>query len=192
MELTKKYIDFMLENVIGSNIRVQLPNPQEDGKLFWTELGPTVYINVELEVIEKYTRSVKFNLKFDRYEVVKIIFIPIESSPMSIKEKLHNTIENLVSKTFIDDGRQEDMRQMYEEKRKTMFSGLEKMVGKMKEIDEYGVAYKNYCKSFENQSILDKYSFDTDPMTMEMFIAKIKTNDEFAKRWGNASNKIVE
>jgi len=47
-----------------------------------------------------------------------------------------------------------------------------------------GDAYKNYCKSFENQSILDKYSFDTDPITMEMFIEKIKTNDEFAKKWG--------
>ena len=135
MDIREKYIDFMLENVIGSNIRVQLPNPQEDGKLFWTKLGPTVYMNVELEVIEKYTRSVKFNLKFDRYEVEKIIFIPIESSPMSIKEKLHNTIENLVSKTFIGDGRQEDMRQMYDERRKTMFSRLEKMVGKIKEID---------------------------------------------------------
>jgi hypothetical protein len=192
MELTKKYIDFMLENVIGSNIRVQLPNPQEDGKLFWTKLGPTVYINVELEVIEKYTRSVKFNLKFDRYEVEKIIFIPIESSPMSIKEKLHNTIENLVSKTFIDDGRQEDMRQMYEEKRKTMFSGLEKMVGKMKEIDEYGVAYKNYCMSYK-----DGHEFYEDETvkrsyTQEEFINKIKTDDEFAKRWGNTSNKIVE
>jgi hypothetical protein len=54
---------------------------------------------------------------------------------MSIKEKLHNTIENLVSETFISDGRQEEMRQMYEEKRKTMFSKLEKMVGKIKEID---------------------------------------------------------
>jgi hypothetical protein len=136
MELTKKYIDFMLENVIGSSIRVQLPHPQEDGKLFWTKLGPTVYMNVELEVIEKYTRSVIFRLKFDKYEIEKIIFIPIESSPMSIKEKLHNTIENLVSKTFIGDGRQEDMRQMYEDKRKTMFSGLEKMVGKIKDSDK--------------------------------------------------------
>jgi hypothetical protein len=136
MDIREKYIDFMLENVIGSNIRVQLPNPQEDGKLYWTKLGPTVYINVELEVIEKYTRSVKFNLKFDRYEVEKIIFIPIESSPVRIEEKLHNTIENLVSKVFIGDGREEDMRQMYEEKRKTMFSELEKMVGKIKEIED--------------------------------------------------------
>jgi hypothetical protein len=136
MGIREKYIDFMLENVIGSNIRVQLPNPQEDGKLYWTKLGPTVYINVELEVIEKYTRSVKFNLKFDRYEVEKIIFIPIESSPVRIEEKLHSTIENLVSKVFIGDGREEDMRQMYEEKRKTMFSELEKMVGKIKEIED--------------------------------------------------------
>jgi hypothetical protein len=136
MNITEKYIDFMLENVIGSNIRVQLPNPQEDGKLFWTKLGPTVYVNVDLEVIEKYTRSVLFKLKFDKYEVKKIIFIPIESSPMSIKGKLHNTIENLVSKSFIEDGRQEDMKQMYEEKRKTMFSGLEKMVGKIEDSDK--------------------------------------------------------
>jgi hypothetical protein len=135
MNITKKYIDFMLDNVIDSNIRVQLPNPQEDGKLFWTKLGPTVYIKVDLEVIEKYTRSVKFNLKFDKYELEQIIFIPIESSPMSIKEKLHNKVENLVCKTFLDDNRQDDMRQMYEEKRKTMFSGLEKMISKSKNID---------------------------------------------------------
>ena len=135
MSITKKYIDFMLDNVIGSNIRVQLPEPHEDGKLFWTKLGPTVYVNIDLEVIEKYTRSVKFKFKFDKYEVEKIIFIPIESSPIRIKEKLDNTLENLVSKTFLEDGRKEDMKQMYEEKRKTMFSGLEKMVGKMKEIE---------------------------------------------------------
>ena len=136
MVLTKKYIDFMLENVIGSNIRVQLPHPQEDGKLFWTKLGPTVYMNVELEVIEKYTRSVIFKLKFDKYEIEKIIFIPIESSPMSIKEKLNNTLTNLVSKTFIADGRQDDLKKMYDEKRKTMFSGLSKMVGKVVNIED--------------------------------------------------------
>lgn len=136
MDIREKYIDFMLDNMIGTNIRVQLPEPHEDGKLFWTKLGPTVYINVELEVIEKYTRSVKFNFKFDKYEVEKIIFIPIESAPMSIKQKLDNTITNLVSKTFIADGRQDDLKKMYDEKRKTMFSGLSKMVGKVVNIED--------------------------------------------------------
>jgi hypothetical protein len=135
MSIREKYIDFMLENIIGSNVRVQLPRPEEDGKMYWAKLGPTVYLNVELEVIEKYTRSVKFKLKFDKYELEQIIFIPIESSPMSIKGKLINKVEKLVSKTFISDGRQEDMRQMYKDKQNQMFSGLEKLVGKMKEID---------------------------------------------------------
>ena len=135
MDIREKYIDFMLENIIPTNIKVQLPEPHEDGKLFWTKLGPTVYMNVELEVIEKYTRSVKFNFKFDRYDVEKIIFIPIESSPMSIKEKLDNTLANLVYKVFLADGRQDDLKKMYDEKRKTMFSGLSKMVGKVVEVE---------------------------------------------------------
>jgi hypothetical protein len=124
MSITEKYIDFMLENIIGSNMKVQIPNPQEDGKLYWTKLGPIVYVNVDFEVIEKYTRSAKFKFKFDKYEVEKIIFIPIESSPMSIKEKLNNTLKKLVTKTLLEDGRQEDMKQMYEEKRKTMFNSI--------------------------------------------------------------------
>ena len=135
MELREKYIDFMLENVIGSNISVQLPRPEEDGKLFWVKLGPTVYINVDLEVIEKYTRSVKFKLKFDKYELEQIIFIPIESSPMSIKDKLVNKIEKLVCKTFLEDNRQDDMRQMCADRQKKLFSWLEKSVGQIKEFD---------------------------------------------------------
>jgi hypothetical protein len=95
MDIREKYIDFMLENIIGTNMKVQLPSPQEDGRIFYVKLGPTVFMNVEFEVIEKYTRSVKFKFKFDKYEVEKIIFIPIESAPMSIKEKLNNTLEKI-------------------------------------------------------------------------------------------------
>jgi thymidylate synthase len=47
-----------------------------------------------------------------------------------------------------------------------------------------GDCYKNYCKSFKNQTLIDQYSFDTDPMSQEMFINKIKTNNDFAKKWG--------
>lgn len=136
MDLREKYIDFVLENVLGSNMKVQLPHPQEDGKLFWVKLGPVVYMDVELVVVEKYTRSAKFIFKFDKYEIEKIIFIPIESSPMSIKDKLYHTLSNLVFKTFNDDGRRDDIRQMYEDKTKQLFSGLSDIVGKIKKIEE--------------------------------------------------------
>ena len=116
MELNKKYIEFLLKNVIGSSIRVQLPKPQEGGKVMWVKLGPVVYMKVDLKVIHKYTRSAVFLLKFDKYEIEQLIFLPIESSPMSISEKLHSKVEKLVYKTFIDDGRREDIVKMYEDK----------------------------------------------------------------------------
>jgi hypothetical protein len=194
MSLTKKYIDFILENVIESNIVVQLPEPQEDGGLFWVELGPTVYIKVDLEVIEKYTRSVKFKLKFDKYELDQLIFIPINSSPMNIENKLRNMIQNLVCKTFLEDGRQDDMRQMYDEKRKKMFSLTWDLLKKDIEVDEYGDDYKNYIKMPKELSdvVSDKEKFNGRNLSKEEFINKIKTDEEFAKRWGNTSNKIVE
>jgi hypothetical protein len=194
MSLTKKYIDFILENVIESNIVVQLPEPREDGKLFWVKLGPSVYINVKLEVIDIYTRSVKFKVKFDKYELEQLVFIPIESSPMSIKGKLRNKVEKLVCKTFLDDNRQDDMRQMYDEKRKKMFSLNWDLLKKDIEVDEYGDDYKNYIKMPKELSdvVSDKEKFNGRNLSKEEFINKIKTDEEFAKRWGNTSNKIVE
>lgn len=121
MTFPEKYIDFILENVVEYDLKVQLPEPQEDGKVRFYKLGPAVHIDVKLEVIEKYTRSVKFKLKFDKYELELLYFIPIESSPMSIKGKLHNKVENLVYKTFLDDRRRDEIRLMYEEKRKKCF-----------------------------------------------------------------------
>ena len=91
-----------------------------------------------IEVIEKYTRSVKFKFKFDKYEVEKIIFIPIESAPMSIKEKLNNTLEKLVYNTFVEDGRRDVIKQMYDDKRNYINSQLKTIVGKIKEIDSNG------------------------------------------------------
>jgi hypothetical protein len=45
-------------------------------------------------------------------------------------------------------------------------------------------AYKNYCKSFENQTLIEQYSFDTDPMIQFMFLNKCKTDTEFSQKWG--------
>jgi hypothetical protein len=135
MSVGAKYIDFMLDNIIGTNMNIQLPSPQEDGKLYHVKLGPVVYINVTLEVIEKYTRSVNFKIKFDKYEIKKLIFMPIESAPMSIKEKLNKTLEKLVYNTFVEDGRKDDIKQMYDDKRNRINDKLKTIVGKVREIE---------------------------------------------------------
>ena len=115
MSITEKYIDFILDNFIGSNIKVQLPKPYKEG-VMWVKLGLVVYQEVQIEVLEKYTRSVKLKLSFDKYEIEQLVFIPIESAPISIKEKFRRRIENLVWKAFFDDGRQDEITKIYEKK----------------------------------------------------------------------------
>ena len=123
MNVTEKYIDFILDNFIGDKIKVQLPKPYKEG-VMWVKLGFVVYQEVEIEVLEKYTRSVKLKLSFDKYVIEQLFFIPIESAPTSIKEKFYNKVENLVYKTFFEDGRQEEISKMYEEKQNKFFQTL--------------------------------------------------------------------
>ena len=122
MTITQKYVDFILDNIIQDNITVQLYKPFEDGSRMYVKLGPTVRCKVQIKVVEKYTRSAKLKLTFDKYEVEELFFIPFNSSPESIEKKTQNKIEKIVNKTFIDDNRTEDIKQMYEEKRKIMFN----------------------------------------------------------------------
>jgi hypothetical protein len=135
MTVIQKYVEFILDNIIQDNITVQLYKPMEDGARMYVKLGPILHCTVQIEVLEKYTRSAKLKLTFDKYEHEDIFFIPFSSSPESIEGKTRTKIEKIVNKIFIDDNRTEEIKQMYEEKRKTMFSGLEKMVGKTKKID---------------------------------------------------------
>ena len=117
MEARKKYIDFILHNFIADKIKVPLPSPQKDGRLFWVEIGIVVYQEVKIEVLEKYTRSVNLKLLFDKYEIEQLFFIPIESSPVSIESKFYNKVTNLVCKKFIEDERHLDITEMYDKKK---------------------------------------------------------------------------
>lgn len=123
MSVTEKYIDFILGNFIGNSIKVQLPKPYKEG-VMWVKLGFVVYQEVQIEVLEKYTRSVKLKLLFDKYETELLFFIPIESAPISIKEKFYNKVKKIVYETLFNDGRQEEISKMYEEKQNKFFSNL--------------------------------------------------------------------
>ena len=133
MTITQKYVDFILDNIIQDNITVQLYKPFEDGSRMYTKLGPTVRCKVQIEVIEKYTRSAKLKLTFDKYEHEDIFFIPFSSSPESIDMKTRKKIENIVNKTFIDDNRTEDIKQMYADKYKNFAESLSKFISEKKD-----------------------------------------------------------
>ena len=54
-----------------------------------------------------------------------------------------------------------------------------------KQIDLIGDAYENYCKEYEMGKHLEGSGLLwMSKETMETFIYRIKTDDEFSKRWG--------
>lgn len=114
--ITQKYVEFILE-YLGETSRAQLDEPLEDGAFASWKLGPTVSIPVKIKVLNKYTRSVNLLLSFDKYEVEYLFFMPINSSPDSILHKTHRKIEKIVNKTLIDDGRADEIKKMYADKR---------------------------------------------------------------------------
>ena len=133
MTITQKYVDFILDNIIQDTITVQLYIPQEDGSRMVTKIGPTVNRIVKINVVEKYTRSAKLKLTFDKYEVEELFFIPFSSSPESIEGKTRTKIEKIVNKTFIDDNRTEDIKQMYVERHTQIGEIISKAISKKDE-----------------------------------------------------------
>jgi hypothetical protein len=133
MTITQKYVDFILDNIIQDTITVQLYKPFEDGSRMITKIGPRVNRIVKISVIEKYTRSAKLKLTFDKYEVEELFFIPFSSSPDSIEGKTRTKIEKIVNKTFIDDNRTEDIKQMYAERHTQIGEIMSKAISKKDE-----------------------------------------------------------
>ena len=124
MTITEKYRDFILENFIGDNLRIQLPKISEDGKFMWTKLGLTTYIKVDIEIIEKYSRSFKVKLKFNGFEVEQLFFTPLESSPLSIKEKFVDKIKKLVVDTLGKEG----IKRLNKEREDMVYSKIKKVI----------------------------------------------------------------
>ena len=117
MSITEKYVDFML-GYIGETMLVQLGEPLENGKIAIHKLGPVVNVRVWMEVLNKYSRSANILLRFDKYKVERLFFMPLNSSPESILKKVRKEIDKIVNKTIIDDGRADEVREMYAERRK--------------------------------------------------------------------------
>ena len=128
MTATEKYRDFILENFIGDSLRVQLPKIDEEGRAWDVKLGLSTYIKVDIEIIEKYSRSFKAVLKFNGFEIEQLFFTPLESSPPSIKEKFVDKIEKLV----VDTLGQEEIKRLNKEREDMVYSKIASAVKKKK------------------------------------------------------------
>ena len=133
--ITQKYVEFILE-YLGDSFRAELHEPQEKGKYISWKLGPIISIPVKIEILNKYTRSANLRLSFDKYQVDDLFFMPLNSSPDSILNKTNTKINKIVNKTLIDDGREDEIRKMYEDKRAFISEQFVKVQGKIAELNK--------------------------------------------------------
>lgn len=113
--ITRRYVDFMV-SCIGESTGVFLSNPDKD----YMKIDHTftkLKVPVDITVLDKYTRSVKLKLKFDRYEHECIFYMPFESSPESNLIKLNKKIDKIVNDAYINDDREDEIREMYKQER---------------------------------------------------------------------------
>lgn len=135
MHITAKYVEFILE-YLGDSFRAELLEPQEDGGYVSWKLGPVVCVAVKIEVLNKYTRSAQLRLSFDKYQVDDLFFMPLNSSPDSILTKTNKKINKIVNRTFIDDGREDEIKKMYADKRAFIAEQFIKVQGKIAELNK--------------------------------------------------------
>ena len=96
MMITQKYVEFILE-YLGKDYRAQLDEPLEKGTYASWKIGPIITTPVNIEVLNKYTRSANLRLSFDKYKVDELFFMTLNSSPDSILNKTNKNIVKIVN-----------------------------------------------------------------------------------------------
>lgn len=196
MELSvmERYVAFICSELPKTR-RVLLtpPPPMENGEYGYkriSKIGPRVYMETTIEIVETYTRSAKLCVKFEDYQMNDIFYMSRHKGPDKLLEEIDKKIDKIVNRTLIDDGRQEWVREQY--KIKSEDFPLFKF-GPGVEVDIYGDLYKKYlieCKRIVDTSNI--FSEEPERFTKDEFIEKLKTDDEFNKMWGGMRKNIVE
>jgi|AntRauMFilla1563_2_1112583.scaffolds.fasta_scaffold160244_2 hypothetical protein len=114
MNISEKYVDFILNNHIPFKSFVEIPEPQlSGGSIMWQFGKKNVTIETNVTILARYTRSAKLLIKFDKYEVEKIFFISIDESPNHIFFKYEKMLSNLIYNRYFEDGRIEEIIALY-------------------------------------------------------------------------------
>jgi hypothetical protein len=194
MELSvmERYVAFICSELPKTRrVLLNPPPPMENGEYGYkrmSKIGPHVYMPVEIEIVETYTRSAKLCVKFEDYQMNDIFYMSRHKGPDKLLEEIDKKIDKIVNRTLIDDGRQEWVREQY--KIKSEDFPLFKF-GPGVEVDVYGDLYKRYANS--HTTFKDGFAHVTPIQhSKESFIEKLKTDEEFNKKWGGMRKNIVE
>lgn len=130
------YAEFIAEDLKGSyKITIDQPRNPDGSNPYILKLGPFVYVNVQVEILNIYSRSVELFLSFDGLTAKKLFFTPSHEGPDIIHAKIFRKIDKIVNKALLEDGREEWIREEYRKKKERLNNTIQETIGKIKEID---------------------------------------------------------
>jgi hypothetical protein len=190
LNVMERYVAFICGE-LPTTRRVLLtpPPPMENGEYGYkrmNKIGPHVYMETTIEIVEKYTRSAKLCIKFDDYQMNDIFYMSRHKGPDKLLEEIDKKIDKIVNRTLIDDGRQEWVREQYSI-RSEKFPLFD--IGPGVYVDMWGDLYENYKTKTE---MMMGHGFHGKLLLKDEFIDKLRTDDEFNKKWGGMRKNIVE
>ena len=139
------YPEFIAQDLKGTyKITVDQPKNPDGSRPYIKKLGPFVHVDVQVEILAIYTRSVELFLTFDGLDIRKIFYTPFDKGPDVIHNEIYHKIDKLVNKALLEDGREEWIREEYRKKQERVNNKIQEIVGKIKEID--GRNKENYLQ----------------------------------------------
>ena len=130
------YAEFIAEDLKGSyKITIDQPRNPDGSNPYILKLGPFVYVDVQVEILNIYSRSVELFLSFDGLTVKKLFFTPSHEGPDIIHAKIFRKIDKIVNKALLEDGREEWIREEYRKKKERLNNTIQGVAAKIKEID---------------------------------------------------------
>jgi len=112
----ERYVGFICSEIKDKHsVLLWIPSSIKD-EVYIPKIGPKVYIECNINILEKYTRSAKVELSFDKYKIETLLFMSRHKSPDLLFSEIHRKIEKLVNNTFLDDSREEEIIEKYKTK----------------------------------------------------------------------------
>lgn len=131
------YAEFIAEELRDTyRITVDQPRNPDGSNPYIVKLGPFVYVDVQVEILNIYSRSVELFLSFDGLTAKKLFFTPSHEGPEIIHTKIFNKIDKIVNKALLEAGREEWIREEYRKKKERLNNNLIGIAAKIKEIDD--------------------------------------------------------
>ena len=131
------YPEFIAQDLKGSyKITVDQPRNPDGSNPYILKLGPFVHLDVQVEILNIYTRSLELFLTFDGLNIRKIFYTPFDKGPDIIHAEIYHKIDKLVNKALLEDGKEEWIREEYRKKKERLNNKILEIAKKIEEIDD--------------------------------------------------------